>query len=273
MKLSSPIGISVVCPVFNSADCIRETINSVFSQNSLPNEFIVVDDGSTDDTIEIVKALFETSPPDIKCRLIASSHAGPGAARNQGVCQTRFDWVAFIDSDDIWYEDKIKEVRALIRTHPEYNFVCANEHHRLLNGKVISLDAVLYINTNKSIPQQLYFRNYFSTSAVVIQKSLLSVYGGFDENLNSAQDYELWLKLSPFLIVGTIPKCLGMYVERIGSITSSTAILRKFANEKIIKVRYRRFVSPYVYVCTMVLFHIRWILLAIRIWLRRLKVN
>ena len=152
--------ISVVCPTYNSEKYIEKAINSLLYQDVKPDEVIFSDDGSTDETVSIIKKYqipFEKK--GIAIKIIINTHSGPGGARNSGIKQSSFSWIAFIDSDDIWYSNKISLVRPL--------------------------------------ENQLYKSNFFSTSAIVCSKSLIIDSGYFDTSLPNAQDYDLWLKMSP----------------------------------------------------------------------------
>src|SRR5258706_1629286 len=93
-------GISVVCPTYNSANFILRTLENVADQVYPPFEIIVSDDGSTDDTVSLVRS-FLNERPGIKSELIVSPHKGPGAARNTAVRCASAEWIALIDSDDV----------------------------------------------------------------------------------------------------------------------------------------------------------------------------
>jgi len=99
-----------------------------------------------------------------------------------------------------------------------------------------------HYDQKKALSPQLYFRNYFSTSAVVCRKQLIKEHHGFDEQMMNAQDYDLWLKVSKDMVPFFIGQCLGEYRLRDGNITSRS-IERKFINLVIIAWRYRHFVS------------------------------
>jgi glycosyltransferase involved in cell wall biosynthesis len=231
-----------VCPTFNSQEFIERTLNSVFSQTIPVDEIIVSDDGSTDNTLNTVRRIFSEYSGSSKCRLLINSHNGPGATRNKGILDVNSSWVAFIDSDDTWEENKVEEVLQVIGNNSDVNFICHNEYRVDLNKKKSVIDCSSRYSSSKSIINQLYWSNLFSTSAVVCKHSLLIDKGLFDENLMSIQDYELWLRLSPFINVLFINKTLGTYIERRGNITSNNTI-KRFVNEAIVLLRHRNLVS------------------------------
>ena len=99
--------ISVVIPVFNGEKYIEKTLLSVVRQTTLPLEIIVVDDGSQDNTCEVIES-FIYAYPEITTTLVKGQHLGPGAARNTGIATARGSWIAFLDSDDLWFPKKLE---------------------------------------------------------------------------------------------------------------------------------------------------------------------
>ena len=105
--------ISVVIPAYNHGRFLREAIDSVLAQTYAPLEIIVVDDGSTDDTEQIVRSYGD------RVRYIRQQNAGVGAARNNGIANARGEYVAFLDSDDLWLPEKLAVQVEYMRRHPE----------------------------------------------------------------------------------------------------------------------------------------------------------
>ncbi|MBU0587306.1 MAG: glycosyltransferase family 2 protein [Gammaproteobacteria bacterium] len=231
--------ISVVCPVYNSRSYVQNTVDALFAQSHLPSEFIVVDDGSSDGTPEFLQAYVANLGVRVEFILLRNEHRGPGAARNAGISCARGDWIAFLDSDDIWLPDKLFSVAQCLHQYPEVNFVC---HHEELIRSDRTHRVLAYAqgyHPELPLSAQLYRMNLFSTSAVVCRRDLLLERGLFDEALMSAQDYELWLRLSPYIRVKFVEKVLGQYVERPGNITSGS-VSRRLWNELRIAWRHRR---------------------------------
>lgn len=231
------IRISVVCPTFNASSYILPTLNSLKDQITLPYEVIISDDGSSDDTEELVLA-FSQKYPQVNLILEKNKHGGPGSARNRGIARATGNWIAFLDSDDVWLPKKICTVEKVIRTHPCVNFICHSETVVRNNLKTRDMIYQNFYCESKGLPVQLYQVNFFSTSAVTCKKELLIKYGLFDEKLMSGQDYELWLKLSPYLNVKFVKEIMGLYVERKGNITSGS-MFKRYRNLMIILWRHR----------------------------------
>ena len=236
------LSVSVICPTFNSANFIERTIATVFNQLIKPFELIISDDGSSDNTLNVIEKFITTHQADFPCHVLVNTHRGPGAARNAGIQKAKGDWIAFLDSDDIWMENKLQKVEIFINDNPEINFFCHNELWVKKNGQTKKLVYGRRYRSDRHFPSQLYHANMFSTSAVVCRRDLLDKHGGFNEALMSAQDYELWLRLSPDLKPLFIQLELGQYISRTGNITSGS-LLKRLKNELHIAVMHRHMVS------------------------------
>ena len=236
--------ISIVCPTYNSKLFIERTLKSVISQTVKPSELIISDDGSTDGTLDFIKKFFDSNQVEFEYKIIQNSHQGPGAARNSGIKNSTCEWIAFLDSDDIWYPNKISKIHEIISQNEDVNFICHNEIHVSKGNKKYAVDYSKKFNADKTIFEQLYVSNLFSTSAVVCKKDLLVNHGMFDESLMSAQDYDLWLALAPNINVYFAKEILGEYTIRPGNITSSSMI-KRLRNEIKIAKKYSSSLKPH----------------------------
>jgi glycosyltransferase involved in cell wall biosynthesis len=242
------VKISVVCPTYNSAKFIEGTLETVVTQSRLPDEVVISDDGSSDDTLAVVERFAAERGAGIVWRILRNAHHGPGATRNAGISAAGSDWIAFLDSDDLWETNKIAVIAKAIEAAPEANFFSHDELLLKVGGATSVLEYGRRYRAERPLPPQLYFSNMFSTSAVVCRRDLLVQHGCFDETLMSAQDYELWLRLSPAMRPVFVHEVLGRYVERAGNITSS-GLKRRFRNEVRIAMMHREKVSaPWVLV-------------------------
>ena len=238
--------ISIVCPTYNSKLFIERTLKSVINQTDKPLELIISDDGSTDGTLDFIKNFFDSNQVEFEYKMIQNPHKGPGASRNAGIKAARGDWIAFLDSDDIWYPDKITQIQNVINNNSNINFICNNEILVTKKNKKRLMNYSKKYNPNIKLFNQLYTANLFSTSAVACKRSLLINNSLFDEKLLSAQDYDLWLKLSPNIKLYFINKPLGEYIEREGNITSSS-LNKRLKNELLIAKKYRKNFSFFRY--------------------------
>ena len=191
------MGISIVIPLYNKEQHIRNTLDRVFLQSYSDYEVIVVDDGSTDRSAEIVKCI-----DDPRIRLFSQNNQGAAAARNQGVSLARNEYVAFLDADDEWDENYLEEISRMISTFPEA--VAYGTNYRIIeNGKttVLSFPGVK--------PSTAVLENYFLseiytplwTSTVVVKKKVFEDIGGFPVQCKVCEDIDLWCSLA---LKGTI---------------------------------------------------------------------
>tara|TARA_B100002052_G_C15828337_1_gene574091 strand:+ start:323 stop:1105 length:783 start_codon:yes stop_codon:yes gene_type:complete len=212
---------SVICPTFNSENFIEKNILSILSQTYQNFEIIYSDDGSTDETINIIKD-YEKNFIDkkINIQILINSHKGPGAARNQGIKFSNYDWICFIDSDDQWKEKKLEKVFNTINNFKDCNCVIHNEIFKKKNGNEVQFNYKAKFKKNKSTFNQLFLNNFLSTSSVSLKKKLIIDANFFDEELANAQDYDLWLKIGDNFNFQFIDEFLGYYNERDNNITS-----------------------------------------------------
>lgn len=192
-KLSSA-DITVVIPTYNRATYLPGAIESVIRQTRPPKEIIVIDDGSIDTTPEIMKRY-----PQITY-IHNTDNRGVSAARNTGWKMAKTNWIAFLDSDDEWDKKKLEAQINYLNTHPYYEIIQSQELW-IRNGK--------HLNQKKYHQKQAGFiwnlsleRCMISPSSVLLKKSILEKYNGFDETLPACEDYDLWLKITREHLVG-----------------------------------------------------------------------
>jgi len=184
------IKVSVVIPTFNHADFLRSAIQSVIDQTYTNWEAIIVNNFSTDNTIGVVA---EFNDPRIQ--LVNYRNQGViAASRNEGVRLATGSVVAFLDSDDHWFPDKL--AKCVEQIDQGNDVVCHGENW---SSEGLPVRAVFYGPAKNSTPKKLLFRgNCISTSATIVRTSTLNEVGGFSENSEfiTAEDYELWIKLA-----------------------------------------------------------------------------
>jgi glycosyltransferase involved in cell wall biosynthesis len=187
----SVVDVAVITPAFNNAATIGRALASIAAQSARPKEVIVVDDGSTDGTAEVVKAL-APAMTGIGLRLFRQRNSGAGAARNRAVATASAKWLAFLDADDEWLPAKLArsvevgEADDLVMcSHNLWGVEAAGEH--LIDSRARWL-------RNPADPYRtLFLRGFISSSTVLVRRDAVLAVGGFDDTLLSAQDYELWL--------------------------------------------------------------------------------
>ena len=184
---------SVVIPVFNRVNLISATLDSVLNQTFSDYEIVVVDDGSTDGTQEILDKYID------KIKIIHQQNCGPGAARNLGISHAQGKYIAFLDSDDLWFSWTLATFKQTIKKHNFPSFIVGNAiyFHDDLDFLKIQIQpfkskcfADYYAASNQDLP--------FLTSAVTIQREVIQQVGGFSNKWINAEDNDLWLKLGTF---------------------------------------------------------------------------
>lgn len=185
--------ISVIIPTYNRAKYLQTTIESVLQQTIPVFEILICDDGSTDNSKEIVLNF-----TDKRVKWIEGIHVGlPSAPRNRGIMISKGDWIAFLDSDDYWVSNKLEEQFKKINECCT-DAVCSNAF-RVLPG---NQEDRLYHNFNENIFKfkDLLFSNKIICSSVVIKKDILKKTGMFNEHekFKAIEDYALWLKVSTY---------------------------------------------------------------------------
>lgn len=215
--------ISVVTPCYNCEGYLTDTLNSVLRQTVLPDEIVLVDDGSTDGTVALIERL-KAEHPDIRMQLISQKNCGPGAARNAGILAAKGDWIAFLDSDDIWRERKIEKVLEAVAENQEAVLI-ANDICEVYEDGTRE-DVTLHTHYDPKEPGfvQLYHGCFLSTSSVCVKKEILEKVGGFDTTLRSAQDYDLWLRVVQEGKIVFIPEIFEEYRIRSGSISGNVML-------------------------------------------------
>lgn len=185
--------ISVIMPAYNVGSCIGRALESIARQTIPPREVIVVDDGSFDNTIETVKVA-AAHMNGISIRLFTQPNRGAGAARNLALTMASGKWVAFLDADDQWLPDKLQRSLAIMTqknlTMSSHNLMGVNT-----NGEHLIDSRAGYLRDPADPYGVLFLRGFISSSTVVVERQAVLDVGGFDPELRSAQDYELWLSL------------------------------------------------------------------------------
>jgi glycosyltransferase involved in cell wall biosynthesis len=207
-----PTLITVVIPVFNGGELIRRCLESVCAQNLERNttlEIIVIDDGSTDDTIEIVKQF------GASVTMLTQVHQGPAAARNIGIAHSKGDYLALLDADDYWKPDFIRETLTFMRENPVAIGVSTGQIHKFLNKE--EKIAPVFLMHTPSIKKGILIEDFFSfwaqhnhicTGSTLISMQVIRQAGGQLEDLRLSQDLEFWAYLATFGSWGFLPRVL-----------------------------------------------------------------
>lgn len=222
--------VSVIIPTYNRSWIIKEAIDSVLAQDYKEFELIVVDDGSTDHTSDVL----DSSRNVIK--VLSQKNKGVSAARNRGIAEASGQFIAFLDSDDLWLPQKLSAQVEFFNQTPNA-LICQTEEVWIRNGLRVNPK-----KRHKKLSGMIFKPSLelclVSPSAVMIQRSLFDRVGEFDETLPACEDYDLWLRISCRFPVHLIDRPLIIKRGGHDDQLSSRAGLDKFrikSIEKIIK--------------------------------------
>jgi glycosyltransferase involved in cell wall biosynthesis len=208
--------ISIIIPAYNAENTILKTINSVQQQTFSDFELIVIINGSTDGTLELLKTV-----EDKRLKIFTlEKNAGPARARNHGIAQATGEFITFIDADDIWTPDKLELQLAALRQNPEagvaYSWTCVMTE----DGQQAFQGEPLYFKGN--VYPDMLFRNFISSgSNVMIRRQAVESVGVFDTTFGYSEDWDYFLRLArdwPFVVV---PKTQIFYRQSSSSLSST----------------------------------------------------
>ena len=181
------MNITVVIPTHNRYAFLKRTLSSVLLQSYQVTEIIVIDDGSSDKTSQIINDF-----PNIK--YIYQDNSGVSAARNLGIKNASYEWIAFLDSDDEWCETKLEEQVALHKLNTDVLMSYTDEIW-IRDGKNVKIPKKFRKQGNDTFLENISFCN-IAPSSTLIHKSLFDKVGLFDESLEVCEDYDLWLRIA-----------------------------------------------------------------------------
>lgn len=191
--------IDVVIPTYNRAGVLKRAIDSVLAQSHKHFHLYIVDDGSTDETPQLLSD-YATHP---QVTLLSQDNQGVSAARNLGVKTSENEWLSFLDSDDEWLPKKLEKQVQYLKLHPHIRFLHAEEIW-MRNGVRVNPKA----RHSKSAPE-LFKRSLelclISPSTVMMKRELFEEHQGFNESFTVCEDYDLWLKVMAREEIGFLP--------------------------------------------------------------------
>lgn len=213
--------VSIIIPTYNSSHTIIRTIESIFKQTFKRFEVIVVDDGSTDDTKEVLSSLIR----DQKIIYIYQKNQGCGVARNNGVLIAQGQFVCFLDADDYWHAEKLERQLEVFQNHPDC-LMCYTESY-MVDPYSDLVWETMHSNLGKprsgNILGYLIFHNMITLSSGMMRLATFKHVGGFTPiyDLMMVADYDLWLKLAPLGKFYAILTPLMFYQTRVAAARST----------------------------------------------------
>ncbi|WP_414622130.1 glycosyltransferase [Calothrix sp. CCY 0018] len=214
------MSISVIVPVFNGEKTIEETINSILNQTFQNIEIIIINDGSTDATLETIKNI-----SDSRIKVFSYPNAGLSASRNRGIDRAKGEYISFIDADDLWTPDKLELQWQALQSNQEAAVAYSWTDYIDESSKFIKSGR--RIKANGDVFSKLLITNFIENgSNPLICKKALEI-GSFDESLPAAEDKDMWLRLAANYEFVCVEKPQILY--RISTTSMSTNLKRQEA--------------------------------------------
>jgi glycosyltransferase involved in cell wall biosynthesis len=204
--MTSPL-VSVVIPTFNAARYVARAVDSALAQTYSPVEVIVVDDGSTDNTAQVLDQYKSN------IRYIFQPNCGSvGAVRNRGIREARGEIFAFLDADDLWFREKLEQQIPVLLANPKVGLVHSNfKYLDEETGRTYTISRPRHKLVGRCYTR-LFFGCSIFASSVVVRRTCLDNVGMFNEEIPpGVEDYELWLRLARQYKFAYVPRCLALY--------------------------------------------------------------
>ena len=198
--------VSIVIPTHNRSAFISDAVESALRQTYRDREVIVVDDGSTDDTLGRLSRFGD------RIRIVRKEQGGSASARNLGIREARGTWIAFLDSDDIWIDMKTEVQMGFAGRHPEFPWLAAS-YWKLEGGREFLRTRA---GRSGNLFRQTWEKNFVRTSTVMVRKECFQKVGPFREELPINQDLDLWLRLARQFPLGYLSEPLALYRHHPG---------------------------------------------------------
>ncbi len=214
--------VSVIIPAFNAEKTILETIQSLQKQTFPDFEIIVINDGSTDRTVEILNEI-----EDGRLKVFSYENGGLPVARNRGIDRATGEYITFLDADDLWTPDKIELQLAALQQNPEAGV--AYSWTAFINEKSEFLYAWEPLYYQGNIYPQLLLRNFISSgSNIMVRSKYIQAAGKFDPTLKSAEDWDYYIRLAALCHFVLVPKYQILYRRSSQSMTSKVDVMEKY---------------------------------------------
>ncbi len=215
--------VSVIIPTYNCVEFVSDALDSVLSQDYSPIEVIVVDDGSTDGTREVLGRYGD------RINVFQQQNGGPAAARNLAVSKSKGEYLAFLDGDDLWLPGKLAVQMAYITSHPDARVVYgdwlvwrpdATGHYAPLNKAPPRDDFALDEgNSGWAYARLISHDCILHIIATVIHRSVFDRVNGFDESFRTGSDYDFWVRVSRHFPITKLRRTVAVYRQNATSIT------------------------------------------------------
>lgn len=221
--------VSVVIPTFNRAAFIADALQSVLNQTFQDFEIIVVDDGSTDDTAQIVQHVGDT-----RVRYLYQENRGVSAALNTGWRAARGEYIARLDSDDMWLPTLLQELVNTLDADPTLGVAYARAQGMNAQGEPLPQ----LLGARERFPgdtlASLVYSDFVCPMAVIIRRAALEQVGGYDESLFATEDWDVWIRIAQSYRIAYVPRVLARYRFHAQNLTrSDSAQMERLMRDRV----------------------------------------
>ncbi len=218
--------VDIILSTYNRVHYLKEAVESVCLQTFQDWELIIVNDGSTDETRALIDQYSQADP---RIRAIHQPNAGLARARNNGIRAARSKYLAFLDDDDVWLNEKLEKQIAHFETHPKLGFLYSRAHvtdNQLRHLRVVPEE--MY----SSIEKLIEWTDWLPLSSVMVRRDCLNSAGLFDESLDRGTDYDLWLRIVRRFPFDGLDQSLLLYRQHKDNMSASA--VKRLENHLVI---------------------------------------
>jgi len=202
--------ISVIIPTYNRADLIKDAISTVLAQTYQNFEIVVVDDGSQDNTAEIIRDF-----GDERIKYIYQENSGVSSARNNGIKNASGEYVAFLDSDDLWHPQKLEKQLSVLENNPDAGLVTTSSQYTTKKIKKHCAKSNILLNP---------YKVFCGTPTLLIRKNVLETAGLFDEYMALCEDWDLFFRISLVSKIRNVPEVLTYVRSHKGNLSKTSPV-------------------------------------------------
>lgn len=214
--------VSIIIPSYNSSKFLSETIDSVIAQSYGNWELIIVDDGSTDDTSHLVKRYLN----DVRIKYLYQENSGVSAARNYGYQNSKGDFVAFLDSDDVWLPESIEKKYTYLHEHADCGIVFGKM--QIIDQDSKLRKEILDAREGHILKELLLWKTMLpSPSSILVRRSVIEIVGLFEEKLSTAADQDFYFRCSAKYKIGKVNSVCGYYRVHTSNMSKNTGLFEK----------------------------------------------
>lgn len=224
--------VSAIIPVYNGSNYLAKAIDSILNQTYTNIEILVIDDGSTDNTWEIIQSYGE------KVHGYHKSNGGVSSALNYGIAKMNGDWFAWLSHDDFWHPQKIEKQIKLLLANPNVNMCYTGFNIIDENDNLLSEYPGIWYKKGIDLRTMLLHGSYIQGITVLINKSCFSVVGGFNEKLRCVQDGDMWYRILSIYDIGLVDEVLAtkrLHSKEVGKLYAGKCIseTQRFLRNKL----------------------------------------